>query len=115
MAAARPVVATIPLTPFQAEEVQHGLEVDETDGADPWGIVHRTAPRRGGQLDVYDLPAAVYRVTSSRDICRDNADDGFSRDAREAARARSLQLLTDKLVAAAGGPDALPPETRRWL
>lgn len=108
---ARPVLATVKLSAFQASEVEHGLDVDDAEGADPWGTVHRSGSGQGGTLDVYDLPAAIYRVTSSRDICRDNAAEGWG----PPAHARSLQSLTDKLVAAAGGPDSLPAETRRWL
>lgn len=118
---ARPVLATVKLSAFQADEAQHGIEVDETDatdGTEPWGAVRRAGGSGPGWLDVHDLNAAIYRITSSRDILRDNADDGFT-DGTERRRyhdqARSLQQIVDQLVAAAGGPDQLTPETRRWL
>lgn len=104
------VLFTLRLTPFQAEEVEHGLEVDIDSGNAAWGTVERRG-KTVRILHVYDVEGAIYRVTSARDIAQDNTD--FDRSA--AAHARSLDSLTAKLVEAAGGLDAIPEQTRRWI
>jgi hypothetical protein len=60
---------------------------------------------------------ALYRITNGRDIARDNAESGLDDEYVNGARsvARSMQALTDRLVAALGGVDAIPADTRRWL
>ena len=66
----RPVIASIRLTRFQAEEVQHGLDVDDADGDDdyrPWGTIRSTG-RRTAWLDVLPLevdPGAFAMVTTA--------------------------------------------------
>lgn len=106
----------IRLTEFQADEVSHGLTVDaETNGREIWGEIERTG-KTTAWLTIHDVDGAVYRVTSSRDICRDNATTGTGKERVTAAtRARSLQSLVEKILDEAGGPEALEPSTRHWL
>ncbi len=110
---ARKVVASIKVTEVQAEGIAAGLDVDRDEEGDAglWGALRYVGPNTAW-LDVFDLDAAIYRVTSTRDIYDTAAGDG-ERGARQ--HARSMQLLTDKLVEAAGGPDKLDDETKRWL
>jgi hypothetical protein len=110
-------LARLRLTAFQAEEVEYGLSIDDSDGKPEWGTVERTG-RSTWWLTVTDAAGAVYRITSSRDIYADNAGDSMGSPAENLAegnKARSLQSLTDKLVAALGGRDGVPEEVRRWL
>ena len=92
------------LTAFQTQEVEHGMSVDSDDGEPAWGVLHWR--KRGlADLEVTDVDAALWRITSARDIVRDNEN---------AAGTRSLDTLIEKIVADVG-VDTLKPETRRWL
>jgi hypothetical protein len=110
-------VAVLPLTEFQAEEVGVGLDIDLSDGKAPWGFVVRRG-RKTFRLEVVDAAAAIYRITNSRDIFADNAGDSMSLPGERLAegnKARSLDSLVTKLVAALGGREGVPEEVRRWL
>lgn len=111
------VVTTVSLTPTQAEEVEHGLDVDRDEGRPAWGVLRRSG-KRTADLDVLDLDAALYRITSGRDVLLDGADNAWTLAPERRLLRRqvvSMQALIDHLVASAGGPDNLDPETRRWL
>ena len=113
----RPVLVSIPLTPFQRDEVEHGIDVDFADNNPTWGTVRRTG-KTTSFLDVLDFDGAVYRMTSGRDILSDNSTSDFGPDASTrsaAAGARSLTALITKLIDAAGGPDSLDATARRWV
>lgn len=98
-------------------EYQRDIAVDE--GPDEYP--HTDAWRIEGSTLVVDTPdagaEALYRITNGRDIAADNAESGFDTEYVTTARsvARSMQALTDRLVAAMGGPDALDARTRQWL
>ena len=114
---------TFPLTEFQADEVSYGMEIDSSDGYPDWGRVDVTGRKR----KTYTLTVcatqeardgALYRITSLRDICLDNAHDRLATagERRSAgARGRSLAQLTARLVEACGGPEGFSPDMRRWI
>ena len=122
---------TLTLTSYQAGEIQCGLDIDAADhsGEPLWGRIipvgdHRGRPqaKRRYRLIIAGTQLArdraLYRITSSRDICLDNARDRLSTgDERRvyAAHGRSLQALTRKLVAAAGGPEGFSEDVRHWI
>lgn len=99
------------VTRFQAEEVEAGLAVDADDGDPEWGRIEWTGTRVA-LLHIADADAAIYRITSTRDIMRDHVSDG---DASALSASRSMATLAEKLVTAAGGPESLRAETRQWL
>jgi hypothetical protein len=114
---------TMRLTPFQATEIEHGLDIDASDGNPDWGELkyagRRTGPAvltiRAGQQN---LDAALYRVTSSRDIPADNASDPMASPGERMgylSAARSLDSLVQRLIAVAGGPEAFSKNVRRWI
>jgi hypothetical protein len=108
------------LTPTQEAEVQNGLDIDAADGNADWGYVVRAGRAyrlfiRPGQEN---LDAALYRITSSRDIPADNAGDSFNTPAERLgylSLARSLESLTQRLITIAGGPEAFSPGVRKWI
>lgn len=108
------------LTPTQEAEVQNGLDIDAADGNADWGYVVRAGRAyrlfiRPGQEN---LDAALYRITSSRDIPADNASDSFNSPGERLgylSLARSLEALTQRLIAIVGGPEAFSPDVRRWI
>jgi hypothetical protein len=107
---------TIKLTDFQAAEVDNGLDIDAADNGSDWGYLIRS--KGSHRLGIVDTGRAVYRLTSARDILRDNAADSMATPGERltyANRARSMQALLDKVIAACGGPEAVPAEYRRWL
>lgn len=117
---ARPGLIMLNLTPFQAAEIDHGLSVDETDGNPEWGRLDyygrrdrkgRRAAWLAVQRDQDVLDAALWRLTSIRDIWADNAAD----DALSARGAESLSGLILVFTEAAGGPEAFSPRARRWI
>lgn len=91
------------LTPIQASEIEHGMEVDADEDNPVWGtLVHEHTGSRHATLIVTDVVNALWRITSLRDILQDN-------DAPQ--QARSLQRVVDAIVTEAGGRDrvlALP-------
>lgn len=91
------------LTPFQTTEVEHGMSIDADDGRPSWGQLDYDRSKKAACLFVTDTVAALWRITSSRDIWLDNA----ASDPSYRAGARSLATLTDKLVELAGGRDAV--------
>jgi hypothetical protein len=114
------------LTPFQAGEVQAGLDIDAADSNADWGTLALTGSGRGwnrpGLLTIWpgqaNLDAALYRITSSRDIPADNAGDDMNTPAERLGylnAARSLGLLVDRLIAVAGGRDAFSESVRKWI
>jgi hypothetical protein len=118
-APARPVLATLRLTLFQKQEIGWGLDIDATDDTGEWGQLRPIGTgRQAWWLDVFDFDLAIWRVTSSRDVLSDNAADDFANGTekrRFREQAARLQAVVDQLVEAAGGPDSLTAETRRWL
>ena len=116
------------LTPTQEAEVQNGLDIDAADGNADWGrIEHASRPGTEPASRRYrlliapgqeNLDAALYRITSSRDIPADNAGDSFNTPAERLgylSLARSLESLTQRLITIAGGPEAFSPDVRRWI
>ena len=108
------------LTPTQEAEVQNGLDIDAADGNADWGRIERAGRAyrlfiRPGQEN---LDAALYRITSSRDIPADNAGDSFNSPGERLgylSLARSLDSLVQRLIAIAGGKDAFSPDVRHWI
>lgn len=117
-------VITLRLTDIQASEVQCGLDTDAADypGEPLWGQIEPVGNRQlGGQLIISGTQLArdraLYRITSSRDICLDNAAERLAtanERARARARGRSLDGLTRRLIEAAGDIEAFSPDVRRW-
>lgn len=112
---------TLSLTEFQASEVEHGLDIDAADHHDEplWGRITPAGKYRycltvaGTQLA---RDRALYRITSSRDICLDNAATGYGRERMAyLSRGRSLEGLTARLIEVAGGPEAFSKDVRRWI
>jgi hypothetical protein len=93
------------LTPTQAREVEHGMSIDKDMQRPVWGAVTHTG-KTSAWLVIYSLPAALYRITSSRDIWQDNAS-GWGGTPEDRAVARSLEGLVDKIVSLAGGREAV--------
>lgn len=91
------------LTPFQTVEVEHGMSIDADDGRPSWGELDYDRNKKTATLFVTDTVAALWRITSSRDIWSDNA----ATDPSYGSGARSLDKLVDKLVELAGGRDAV--------
>jgi hypothetical protein len=108
--------ASIKLTAFQADEVANGLEVDRDDGNPEWGwIDYDSRPgqiKRTGTLHITDVNGALYRISSCRDIWRDNWSGGFD---EYGSGARSLTKLTGTLVKALGGATVFKPEYRKYI
>jgi hypothetical protein len=115
---------TMRLTPFQAAEVDHGLDIDAAGGNPDWGELAWTGRTSRGpavltiRAGQQNLDAALYRVTSSRDIPADNAGDSMNSPGERLgylSAARSLDSLVQRLIAVAGGPEAFSKSVRRWI
>jgi hypothetical protein len=114
---------TMRLTPFQAAEVAHGLDVDNSDQNPDWGELAWSGGQRGPAVLTIragqeNLDAALYRITSSRDIPADNAGDPFNTAGERLgylSAARSLDTLVRRLIAVAGGPGSFSKNVRRWI
>ena len=107
-------VLSLRLTPFQVEEVEHGMAIDSDDGNPVWGELEYIgrSRTRSAWLHVTNLDRALYRITSSRDIWVDNARGG---DPSYQSGARSLSKLADQLILEAGGQESFSAEYRRWI
>lgn len=114
---------TLPLTGFQAGEVSYGIDIDDADYPDreSWGRVVRRGTKSWKLVirpDQWARDRALYRITSLRDICLDNASDSFSAGRERtklASQGRSLDALAGRLIAACGGPEGFSVDMRRWI
>jgi hypothetical protein len=89
----------IRVTALQAEEIEHGMEVDADEEHPAWGqLLREYTGSRNATLIVTDVVNALWRITSLRDILRDN-------DAPQ--QANSIQRVVDTIVSEAGGRDAV--------
>jgi hypothetical protein len=111
------------LTRFQAAEVEHGLSIDADDGNPEWGQLdyhgsRDSEHRRAAWLTIAPgqeaRDAALYRLTSIRDIWQDNAASDAA-ELSDGVRARSMDSLVKTFIEAAGGPQAFSPHVRRWI
>lgn len=115
----------LPLTDFQSGEVSYGLDIDAADFPDreSWGEVVPVHPRSKNwklviRPDQWARDQALYRITSLRDICLDNAGDRMTTGqerTRLASQGRSLDALAGRLITAAGGPEGFSADVRRWI
>ena len=94
---------------IQYQEVAYGMDIDRDDGCIEWGVLE------GMTLTVFkdQAAAALYRLTSSRDIAQDNL--GFGVDAEYRPMLKAMTSLTERLVKALGGRESLTEEEARWL
>jgi hypothetical protein len=114
---------TMQLTAFQATEIEHGLDIDRSDGNPDWGELTYGRDRSGPALLLIrpgqgNLDAALYRITSSRDIPADNARDAMNSRAERLGylnAARSLDSVVRRLVTVAGGREAFSEDIGRWI
>lgn len=115
---------TMTLTAFQAAETQHGLDIDAADGGPDWGhLAYAGRSCRGPAVLIIaagqaNRDAALYRLTSSRDIPADNAGDSLNSPGerlRYLSHARSLDSLVQRLIAVAGGREAFSENVRKWI
>lgn len=106
----------LPLGQFQADETAYGMDIDSV----PWGRVEPAGA--GWRLTVFATQeardAALYRITSLRDIHLDNANERLVTHAERAESRRhgqSMASLAMRLVRACGGPEGFSPDMRRWI
>lgn len=115
-----PVLFSLRLTPLQAGEVEYGLGIDQGNVLDKeedaliWGWIEYRG-KTVAILHVTNIDGAVYRITSSRDIFLDIAQEGPTTDRVYIAHGRSLEQLAQKVIEAAGGLEAVSSYIRLYV